>query len=529
MKMKITFRMWVLITLVMLSLLSIFVSFEPFGITFLQRGVAVSSVHPDSFIYENGIRQNMIIREINGEVVNNLDDYQRIMAPYFELDENSTLKLEIRTNSVDVVGFYGSEIGSDLRVREIDKSKLKTGLDLRGGARAFVRVEEQITDREFDDLISVLEQRLNVYGLSDINLYKVRTSGGDALIGIEIAGSTPEELARLIGEQGHFVAKIGNETVFVGGDEDITYVGRVGQEALVTDCFRSGNQDVCSFRFIVTLSARAAQRHADITRELGTENNCIPRYDPNCYLEKQIDFYVDDVLISSLNIGADLKGNPATSIQISGSGSGPTRQEAIDDARREMNSLQTILITGSLPYNLEIVKIDRISPNLGAQFTSQILLAGLFAIIAVTIFTFVVYRKLKISFAIIVVSFSEVLIILGIASLINWNLDLPSIAGIIAAIGIGMDSQIIILDESRNKNESLKERIKKALFIITTAFFTTLVAMLPLTGILGFLGIGAASAGMLKGFAITTLIGISVGILISRPAFADIARQIHEE
>ena len=44
-----------------------------------------------------------------------------------------------------------------------------------------------------------------------------------------------------------------------------------------------------------------------------------------------------------------------------------------------MKQLQTILITGSLPYKLEIVKIDKISSNLGEEFTKQILLAGLFA------------------------------------------------------------------------------------------------------------------------------------------------------
>jgi preprotein translocase subunit SecD len=193
-----------------------------------------------------------------------------------------------------------------------------------------------------------------------------------------------------------------------------------------------------------------------------------------------------------------------------------------------MKQLQTILITGSLPYKLEIVKIDKISPNLGDEFIKQILLAGIFAIITVSILVFLRYRKIKISAALIIVSLSEVVIILGTAALIGWNLDLPSIAGIIAAIGIGIDSQIIILDEARDKRESIKERIKKALFIIVTAFTTTAVAMLPLTGLLGFMGIGAASAGLLKGFAVTTLIGITTGVLISRPAFADIARQLEE-
>lgn len=154
------------------------------------------------------------------------------------------------------------------------------------------------------------------------------------------------------------------------------------------------------------------------------------------------------------------------------------------------------------------------------------MLAGLFAIIAVSLLVFIRYRKIKVSFALVTVSLSEVLIILGVATLIGWNLDLPSIAGIIAAIGTGIDSQLIILDEARDKRESIAQRIKKALFIIATAFATRTVALLPLTGLLGFMGIGAASVGLLKGFAVTTIIGITTGVLISRPAFADIARHI---
>jgi preprotein translocase subunit SecD len=527
--MKITGRMWFLIIAVVLSCMSIFVSFNPFGITFLQEGVTVTSVEVNTSIYDSGLRTGMIIQEINGNEIKDINDFNSVMSLYSNLEKNITSKLSIQTNSIEIIGLFDSSVNDHIHVKNIPKTKLETGLDLQGGARAFVQVDAQIDDNEANDLISVLEQRLNTYGLSDIEIYISEQLDNEKLVVVEIAGSNPEELERLIGSQGNFVAKIGNDTVFVGGEEDITHVGRTGQEALIETCQTASDGEYCVFRFVISLSAEAAQRHADITNKLNTEGGCIPRYDPNCYLEEQIDFFVDDILTSSLNIGADLKGNPATSIQISGSGTGPTRDEAIEAAKQEMKTLQTILITGSLPYDLEIVKIDRISPNLGSQFVRQILLAGLFAIIAVTLFTFIRYRKIKISVAIILVSLSEVLMILGIAGLIRWNLDLLSIAGIIAAIGTGIDSQIIILDESRNKNESLKDRIKKALFIITTAFATTFFALLPLTGMVSFLGISAASAGVLKGFALTTLVGILVGVLISRPAFADIVRQLEDE
>ena len=185
-----------------------------------------------------------------------------------------------------------------------------------------------------------------------------------------------------------------------------------------------------------------------------------------------------------------------------------------------LKKLQTILKTGSLPYKLNIVKLDTISPLLGQKFINSIFLAGLVAILAVSLIVLMRYRKIKSSLALLLTSFSEVIIILGIAAVIHWNLDLPSIAGILAVIGTGVDQQIVILDESRMSiSISIKEKIKRALFIILGSYATTFFAMLPLL---------FAGAGLLRGFAVTTLIGITTGVLITRPAFADIIAKIEE-
>ena len=510
--MKITLRIWILLIVVLLSLISIF-GLPP---QILESGLTITSVSQNSTIFQDGLREGMVLKEINGQEILNLEDYSNALA---YLEQNQTQKLTIQADSIEIINLYDNSIINDISLEEISATKIKTGLDLRGGARAFVKADVPLNDAELNDLIAVSEQRLNVYGLSDVKFFKVSTSSGENLMGIEIAGTSPDDLEDLIAKQGHFEAKIGNDTVFVGGDKDITHVGRTGTDAMITECFEVEGGEACNFQFTIFLSEAAAQHHADITDNLTINGS---------YLSKKLDFFIDGKPTSSLNIGTSLKGQVATQISISGSGQGATRNEAIEATKQEMKQLQTILITGSLPFKLEIVKIDKISPNLGNQFIKQILLAGLFAIIAVSIVVFVRYRKIKASLALVTVSLSEVLIILGTAALIGWNLDLPSIAGIIAAIGTGIDSQLIILDEAQDKKESIAQRIKKALFIIVTAFTTTFVAMIPLTGFLGFMGIGAASAGLLKGFAVTTLIGITTGVLISRPAFADIARQLEE-
>jgi preprotein translocase subunit SecD len=119
---------------------------------------------------------------------------------------------------------------------------------------------------------------------------------------------------------------------------------------------------------------------------------------------------------------------------------------------------------------------------------------------------------------------SEVVIILGVASLIGWNIDIAAIAGIIIVLGTGVDQLIVISDELLRKEQQVffnwKQRIKNAFFIIMAAYFTTFVAMLPLM---------KAGAGLLKGFAITTIIGISVGVFITRPAFAAVVEILLKE
>ena len=50
----------------------------------------------------------------------------------------------------------------------IKKTRIKTGLDLSGGARALVTAEDkELSASELSDLIEVTNQRLNVYGLKD--------------------------------------------------------------------------------------------------------------------------------------------------------------------------------------------------------------------------------------------------------------------------------------------------------------------------------------------------------------------------
>src|SRR3989344_2527450 len=445
---KLTFRIWILIIVLILSLISIF-GLPP---SFLEKGILITSVEQNSSAFEQGLRQGQIITAIDGKSVETIDDFSKIIqekylsggspegtaggSPESSLG-GKEIKTIIQTKNSQIIFF--SKQAPEITISNIPKTKLKAGLDLSGGARALVQAQDKkLSAEEINDLVAITNNRFNVYGISDIKVSPVSDLSGDRFMLIEIAGATPKDLKQLIEQQGKFEAKIGNETVFIGGERDVASVCRNDATcAAITACDGVNGESVCNFQFSIYLSESAAEKHADVTKKLGI-NESAPEY-----LSKPLDLYVDDKLVDTLLISKDLQGRVTTQISISGSGFGETQEDAYSIAKENMNKLQTILITGSLPYKLEIVKLDAISPVLGEQFIKIILLAGLGALLAVAIVIFVRYRKFKESIALLLTSFSEIIIILGIASMIDWNLDLLSIAGILAVVGTGIDQQII--------------------------------------------------------------------------------------
>ena len=503
---KISFRVWVLI----LALFLAFLAISPWKS--LEKGVEVNSVGINSTAFEQGFRQGQIILSIDDKKIENINDFTNALEGKFNSSESE--KIIFRTKDSEII--YFSRNVPEITISDIKKTNIKTGLDLSGGSRALIEAEgKKLSSNEVDDLIAVIENRFNVYGISDIKILPVSDLAGNNFILIEIAGATPKDLEDLISQQGKFEAKIGNEIVFTGGERDISSVCRNDATCAGIESCNKAQDGIyfCKFRFVVYLSQQAAERHAEITKKLGVNST-----QQGNYLDQKLDLYLDDKLVDSLLISEGLKGTVTTQIQISGSGTGATQEEAYDSSTESMHKLQTVLITGSLPYKLKIDKLHTISPSLGKEFLRNITLLALLVFIIISVILFIAYRKFKITLSVIMTMFSEAFITLGIAAFISWNLDAPSIAGIIAGMGTGVNDQIVIIDESvSNVHLGIKERIKRALFIILGAFFTIIAAMLPLMW---------AGAGLLKGFAITTIISVTVGILITRPAFADILKHI---
>jgi len=355
------------------------------------------------------------------------------------------------------------------------------GVDLSGGTVIVLKTSEPVSQENMTVIVEVLRSRLNAYGLSDITIY----SRGNNEVVVEIPKDADvERIKKILTQQGVFVAKIDNVTAYTG--RDIEYV----EEPKLTPN---------GYGVVLKLTEEGARRFAKVA--YGKAGH-------------RVELYMDGKLISAPVLSPSLAdGRPHRDQIITVAGSNPTKED-IDEAW----AIYTALKSGSLPVKLEIEYIYSISPTLGEEFIKGALIAGFFAFLAVGIVIAIRYKKPSIVIPILATCISEILIILGVASLINWKLDLPSIAGIIASVGTGVDDQIVITDETLAKgSKKIKSSIRRAFFIIFAAAGTTIAAMLPLF---------VMSIGMLKGFAITTIIGVLIGVFITRPAFARIIQYI---
>ena len=431
---------------------------------------------------------------------------------------------------------------------------ISTGLDLQGGSIIIIETERPLDAAEMDQVLTIMDERLRGgLGVRDV---KVRALG-DQHVRIEIAGVTPEDAKKLIGKPGKLEVRIGNVSAFTGDELDrvdpFTYEPRSGGWAVpftisdeAADKFRDAAVEtgfasvymymdegtkITAFTRGEPEGLKELLKELEITGDINvTVTNLttvtIIKLDNNMEEigEKQeeiIDFLnksnittynvtrtglVNDAPLSP-TLKAELGAGESVRSLILETGSG-------EEGRIEARRIQVILQSGALPIKVSVVGSHGVSATLGEDFAKNAILAGIAAFLGVALFIYARYRNPLIVLPIVLTGFSEIVIILGFASLIRWNIDLPAIAGIIAAVGTGVDNQIVIMDEVMSGDKkSIRYRIKSAFFVIIGSYLTLVAAMATL------FVIGMA---MLKGFAVTTIIGATSGVFVTRPAYARI-------
>jgi len=170
----------------------------------------------------------------------------------------------------------------------------------------------------------------------------------------------------------------------------------------------------------------------------------------------------------------------------------------------EADDLVLVLKAGALPAGIKYLEERTIGPALGADSVRQGLLAGLVAIVAVMIFMVVFYKLSGLNAVAALVL--NVVILFGALAYFKATLTLPGIAGIILAIGMAVDANVLIF-------ERMKEELalgKGVMSSVSQGFSRALTAIFDsnLTTIISAMFLFQFGTGPIKGYAVTLTISL---------------------
>ncbi|MDY9927615.1 preprotein translocase subunit SecD [Methanosarcina sp.] len=389
------------------------------------------------------------------------------------------------------------EIRTEASEEELEALMEKVGGTILRNEDGASTYQEGVSTDTRDLTRDILNDKLNSLGLKDI---PVRTVGEDYIL-IDFAGidlATAKDIAEKPGKFEIRIQTTGNETQHVLYGESIVSVGIPTYH---------DNQWHTPF----TLNEEGARTLQKVAIETGATDNPDAHY---------LNMYLDENKI----YGAPLSYSAASRLKETPIYSWEASTGSDEAAKIEAETLQIHLRAGALPVNVVLVGSGHVDATLGEQFKTEAVVAGFISLLAVAAVVFYRYRRPEILVPMVGTSISEVIMILGVAAAIGWQLDLAAIAGIIAAIGTGIDHLVIITDEVLYEGKLpptkvFLSRIGKAFAIIFGAAATTIIAMSPLV-VMGF--------GTLKGFAITTIIGVFIGVVIARPVYGVVIKELLE-
>ena len=340
----------------------------------------------------------------------------------------------------------------------------------------------EIKSSALDQSLEIVRRRIDEVGTKDPTIIR---RGNDRIL-IELPGlDDPNRIKNLLGKTANLTFRFvvnesedfGSELLFFEGETEQLKVGKrvVLSGENLTNAKPSfdnrNNETIVSF----TLDRLGSKKFGR-----ATSNN----------VGKRLAIILDNKIISAPTIREPILGGNG---QISGNFD---FQSATD--------LALLLRSGALPAPLNIIEERTVGPDLGQDSIE----AGSFSLI-IGFFLVISYMFLKYKFLGIIANTAlivNLILLLGVLTILEATLTLPGIAGIILTVGMAVDANVLIFERIKEEIKTEKSNIhafdigyKRAQSAVVDANITTLISAV----ILFFLG-----SGPVKGFAVTLAIGI---------------------
>ena len=383
---------------------------------------------------------------------------------------------------------------------------IRFGVDIKGGVNVTFAPSDgyDATDDQLDAAQLVIENRLVGLNVTDYELYVDYDS--DRLI-LEFpwqSGETdfdPESAIDEIGTTAYLTFREGSSA-----DGELILDGSMVESASAQYGPVSGSSS--EYYVALKFTDEGAKAFGDATTNLYQSNGTIS-------------IWLDDENVSTATVNAAITDGSAI---ITSSAANPFTQDDVVKMARQINS-------GSLPFALTVDSYSTISPSLGENSLSAMVLAGLIAFALIVVLMTALYRLP--GFLACIALAGQVAATLAFVSgyfpvFESFTLTLPGIAGVILAIGMGVDANVITAERIKEELRSgksldgaLKSGFARGLTPIIDGNVTIVIVAVVLMGAFGpsdgffakvlhfvFFAFGPSTAGTIYAFGYTLLTGV---------------------
>ena len=323
----------------------------------------------------------------------------------------------------------------------------------------------------------------------------------------------PEAAVKELGATALLTFREGSEKSLSDGQtyEDLPLIisGSDVEKASAVYQLKSGNSKEYEYMVSLKLKDSGKEKFAEATKKLASSKGYISTY-------------MDDKCISTATVKEEISGGEAT---ISGNFTADEAKELAD----QING-------GALPFKLETSSFSTISPTLGTGARDAMAIAGVIAFALIMIFMISLYRLPGVVAVIGLIGqvAGTFCAITGFFPFSNsFTLTIPGIAGIILAVGMGVDANVITgerIKEEINSGKTIDTAIatgyKRAFSAVFDGNITMIIVAIILMGAFGtpdslastilkpvFFMFGASTEGTIYSFGYTLMVGVILNFL----------------
>lgn len=410
------------------------------------------------------------------------------------------------------------------RINGVDDIRL--GIDIQGGVDVTFNPagDYDATKQQLDAATAVIKNRLNSLNINDYEVYSDDKSDRIIVRFPWQAGETdfdPENAVKELGETAELTFRYGSDYETDPETNDVIPTGDIilnGSDVKSAQPGSQYNDTTGAYEYVVQLQLNdtstdgksGKDKFASATAELAGSST-------------PISIWMDNTMISSPTVSTAITDGQAV---ISG-----------DFTYESAKSLADKINSGALPFKMETSSFKTMDPTMGRGSLDAMILAGFIAFGFIAVYMIVLYR---------LPGFVAVIALIGqvagtLAAISGWfgfmdssTLTIPGIAGIILAVGMGVDANIITgerikeeLNSGKSLDSALKIAYKRAFSAIFDGNITVVFVAIILMGAFGvpsspfakllhvfFMAFGATTEGVIYSFGYTLLVGIILNFIM---------------